>query len=542
MPIRIYMSGPDSERELASLYAWLGEEWSVRQHARMSMAAPEPGPSDMGAAFDVIQLVVDSGFQAANFALAYAAWRSTRAAHPKVTIEIDGARNVEVEGTDADATEAIVRFLEQEAGMAEVANPLRSRAVLIGTGRYKKLNPIVAVRNNLPALAEMLCADRVWGLPAERCVIVEDPGTTADMLDPVVMAAQDATDTLLVYYAGHGLVDSRRSELHLALTASDPERIYTSVPYSLVRDALLDSRAVRRIVILDCCFSGRALGQMGGPASAVVDEASAEGTFVLAASPENRAALAPPGEQYTAFTAELLTIIRSGIAECGPVLDLDSVYKHLLEVMRSKGLPLPQKRDRNTAGELSLFRNQAYLPIADLPENGGAAADGMSAGQTGLRQHNPTTMPAEAVVMAVGRNAAGISVLSDLSASATPDAPVFKPIGSEPRDRSGLQPSRRPIPLRPVAQYLHRHRVLSWAAFILGFFTCVLLLFNGFAPSQGRGDNPTAAVLGCLGLGLWILLAIYLRLISSNGTALDEQSSSRKTRTTPGDLGARFRS
>jgi Effector Associated Constant Component 1 len=112
MPIRIYMSGPDSERELASLYAWLGEERSVRQHAHMSMVAPEPGPSDLGAAFDVIQLVVDSGFQAANFALAYAAWRSTRTAHPKVTIEIDGARKVEVEDTDADATEAIVRFLE----------------------------------------------------------------------------------------------------------------------------------------------------------------------------------------------------------------------------------------------------------------------------------------------------------------------------------------------------------------------------------------------------------------------------------------------
>jgi DivIVA domain-containing protein len=84
----------------------------------------------------------------------------------------------------------------------------------------------------------------------------------------------------------------------------------------------------------------------------------------------------------------------------------------------------------------------------------------------------------------------------------------------------------------PVAQYLRRHRVLSWAGLILGFFICVLLLFNGFAPSQGRGDNPAAAVLGCLGLGLCILLTIYLRLISSNGTALDEQSSSRKTRTT----------
>jgi peptide/nickel transport system substrate-binding protein len=141
------------------------------------------------------------------------------------------------------------------------ADPLLSRAVLIGTSSYQTLSPIVAIHNNLPALAEVLRADNYWGLPANRCVIVEDPGTTADMLDPVRMAAHDATDTLLVYYAGHGLVDPRRSELHLTLTGSDPQRIYTAVPYVLIRDLLLDSRAARRIVILDCCNAAALWGR-----------------------------------------------------------------------------------------------------------------------------------------------------------------------------------------------------------------------------------------------------------------------------------------
>jgi serine/threonine protein kinase len=181
------------------------------------------------------------------------------------------------------------------------------------------------------------------------------------MLDPVVMAAQNATDTLLLYYAGHGLVD-RRGELHLTHVDSDPNphRMYTAVPYDHIRDALLESRAARRIVILDCCYSGRALGQMGASVSAVVEEASAEGTYVLAAAAENKMALALPGEYYTAFTAELLDIINNGIMGLGPSLDLDSIYRRLLAVMKAKGRPLPQKRDRNTAGQMPLVRNQAY--------------------------------------------------------------------------------------------------------------------------------------------------------------------------------------
>ncbi len=180
-----------------------------------------------------------------------------------------------------------------------------------------------------------------------------------DARSPVGGIEHDATDTLLLYYAGHGLVD-RRSELHLALTGSDQQRIYTAVSYNIVRDVLLESRATRRIVILDCCYSGRALGQMASPVTTIVNEASAEGTYVLAAAAENKAALAPQGARYTAFTGELLQIIQGGIADHGPLLDLDSIYSQLQLVMRGKGLPIPQKRDRNTAGRLNLINNRGF--------------------------------------------------------------------------------------------------------------------------------------------------------------------------------------
>ena len=254
--------------------------------------------------------------------------------------------------------------------MAGQPDPNASRVVLIGTGRYEsqQLPDISAVRNNLSALAEALRSPRVWGLPHGSCVVIADPSTNVEMLDPVAVAAQEATDALILYYTGHGLVDSKRGDLHLALTTTNPGRMYSAVPYSNVRDLLLDSRAARRIVILDCCYSGRAIGALADPATTVVDEASAEGTYILAAAAENKIALAPPGEPFTAFTGELLGVFQQGIPGKGELLDLDTIYGHVLSSMRERARPLPQKRDRNTAGLISLVRNQAHPTVAEAQQ------------------------------------------------------------------------------------------------------------------------------------------------------------------------------
>ncbi len=104
------MSGPGADQEISSLYAWLQDDPDVRRHALTTLLAAEPSPSEMGAALEVVQLVVDSGFQLMNFAVAYATWRSTRASRPRVTIEYEDVY-VTLEGADEDDVEAIIRAL-----------------------------------------------------------------------------------------------------------------------------------------------------------------------------------------------------------------------------------------------------------------------------------------------------------------------------------------------------------------------------------------------------------------------------------------------
>lgn len=235
-----------------------------------------------------------------------------------------------------------------------------SRAVLVGVSTYTFLEPLPAVANNLPALAAALASPDAWGLPAEHCIVMAEPHNGNEVADVLWQQAQEATDTLLLYFGGHGLIDGR-GELLLGLPGSQHGRSHTGISYQWLRDAMAEGHAQRYVLILDCCFSGRALGLMSGTGD-LIDTAQIDGSYLLAAAGENAAALAPPGETYTAFTGELLDCLTRGVPGGPPDLDLETVYRHLRRQLAAKGRPAPHKRDRNTAGSLVLARNAAHRP------------------------------------------------------------------------------------------------------------------------------------------------------------------------------------
>ncbi|OKJ00116.1 hypothetical protein AMK18_15680 [Streptomyces sp. CB01249] len=232
-----------------------------------------------------------------------------------------------------------------------------TKAVLVGTSSYAFLEDLPAVSNNLSSLAEVLTGPTSWNLSRDDCQVLSGPTSAIAVMDTLRDAADAARDTLLVYYAGHGLV-TPEGELYLGLPQSRQQRVETGLQYSWLRSALLEGRAERTVVILDCCYAGLALGTMGP--SDLAAQADVEGTYLLAAASETRQALAPPGEPHTAFTGELLKILTTGIAGGPEQLDLDNVFLQLRKSLSAKGHPVPQGRERNSNGQLALSWNPAF--------------------------------------------------------------------------------------------------------------------------------------------------------------------------------------
>lgn len=267
---------------------------------------------------------------------------------------------------------------------AALPDPSASAAVLIGTSSYAHLPYLPAVGANVRDLEEVLCDPLIWGLPQGHVLGVHDPETPAALLDPVYEAGDRAEDTLVVYYSGHGLRDSDTADLYLSLTGSRDALGYTAVAYTHLRRAIRASRARRRIVVLDCCFSGRAARTMSAP-GALASQAGIDGVYVLTASPADHVALAPDGERHTAFTGELIQVLGTGLPDGPDTLDLETLYREVTARLGAKNRPLPQRSQENDVGRLPLVRNRARAtlgatagPVVDVEVEAAMVSSGLS--------------------------------------------------------------------------------------------------------------------------------------------------------------------
>src|SRR4029077_19370475 len=120
------------------------------------------------------------------------------------------------------------------------------------------------------------------------------------------------------------------------------------------------------VVILDCCFSGRALDDLAGNEESIIGQVGIQGTYILTATAANAVALAPADQQYTAFTGNLLHLLRSGIPDGPELLTFTSLFPHLKHALDIRGLPPPRQQGNDTIEHLALTRNPAH-PRSGLP-------------------------------------------------------------------------------------------------------------------------------------------------------------------------------
>ncbi|MFD2467830.1 caspase, EACC1-associated type [Amycolatopsis silviterrae] len=249
-----------------------------------------------------------------------------------------------------------------------------SRAVLIGTAAFRSadLPDLPAVAHNLDALRQVL-TDAQHGVVEQCTVLADDEVTDAKVGAAIAEAAREATDLLLVYYAGHGVLDED-GRLHLARPDTSLDHIgWTSVSVDLLKRDVVRARARARVLVLDCCFSGRAVAAMSDPRSLlagqlaladprgpVVGQRALSGTYTLTSTTATAPSHAPPGMRYTSFTNALL----GALAQPNP-LTLDEIYQRISAELDGLGLPLPQHNATGDAATLALARG--LVPASGTP-------------------------------------------------------------------------------------------------------------------------------------------------------------------------------
>jgi hypothetical protein len=240
--------------------------------------------------------------------------------------------------------------------------------VLIGTSTYadEKLPDLPAIVRTIGDLKAALTDPRYGVIPPANCIDLVDEGDIRLVGRRLTFAARQAEDLLLVYYAGHGLVGGRRHDLYLGLPDSEwagPE--FNSLEYDKMRSAVLGSRAAAKIIVLDCCFSGRVVTDtMADPVTEIVGQMEVDGTYVLASAQRDQVSLIIPGEDHTAFTGRLLQLMTEGIPAGPELLTIDDLYRELYRRMQAEGLPEPQKRGTRNADLLPISLNRAFAATA----------------------------------------------------------------------------------------------------------------------------------------------------------------------------------
>jgi hypothetical protein len=241
-----------------------------------------------------------------------------------------------------------------------------SRAILIGTNLYDNYEPLPAVGNNLDTLRSVLISATRGGFLAEHCHMIANPLRPEELAPHIAEVAAQATDVLLVYCSGHGIVDDK-GELQLALQhtgrTGQYDLHYTALPIGLLKEAISSSPAVIKVLIVECCYSGLAIA-MSDASDLLQQQTAIEGVYTLTSSSKYQISLAPPGEKFTAFGGAFIRLLLEPPPDSADGLTLHEIYRQIKRELEAKNYPSPQQSAGNNAGDL-------VLVYCDNGEDGG---------------------------------------------------------------------------------------------------------------------------------------------------------------------------
>ena len=260
-----------------------------------------------------------------------------------------------------------------------------ARVVVVGSGTYTAGSSLPEVGSVAGTVTDLgRCLVERAGLDPAALTVVIDPAGPVEFGAVLVEAARRATEVLVVYYVGHGLVDAG-NDLHLATHATvdlhEGIPAHQALPYTTLRQVVTQCTAPVIVIVMDCCFSGRAT-PAAREAGRRLLEATPQGTYLLAAAGRDQAAWAPPDRRHTAFTGALISLLTGGDPTAPAVLTLDDVYRCLARTLPEEGFPAPRRQATDHGDRQPVALNSAHPAATARPaESADDPGGGRGAGQ-----------------------------------------------------------------------------------------------------------------------------------------------------------------
>jgi hypothetical protein len=243
-------------------------------------------------------------------------------------------------------------------------------AVLVATGEYadEALRRLRAPSQDARRLAGVLRDPLIGGF--DGVTILENrPHYTIHEQIEGVLADRSPNDFVLLYFSCHGLRDAW-GRLHFASTNTNRNRLAsTAVSAAFVNEQVERSRAQRKVLLLDCCFSGSfSAGFKGAPPEKfkVIDELASRGYVIITASDALEYAF--EGEELTwdeprvsIFTDAIVKGLATGVADIdgdGWISTTD-LYNYVYSTVPERADQRPMYFANQVSGEIVIARAKA---------------------------------------------------------------------------------------------------------------------------------------------------------------------------------------
>jgi hypothetical protein len=251
----------------------------------------------------------------------------------------------------------------------------RRRALVVATYEYADggLRQLAAPEHDAESFAEVLKDEAIAGF--DVTMLVNKPHYVVGEAIADFYGDAGREDLTLLYFTGHGVKDDE-GRLYLAMTNTRREALmFTAISGAQLNDAMDASRSRRKVLILDCCYSGAFPAGRTAKADEGVqtlERFQGKGRAVLTASDATQYAF--EGDDLrgsgtsSVFTRYLVEAISSGAADLDEDGDiaLDELYSYVYERVVAEVPQQRPKKQEDVDGRILIARNVHWTLPAHL--------------------------------------------------------------------------------------------------------------------------------------------------------------------------------